>query len=144
MHGGLRIPTFIDATMEDAGMKITEPDFAEKQHISRCRGELEEWYLDLRSSILNLGRDITVFTHADRRCTTFRRTKGFAYVNCQPRFERIAIDIPLILDDEEYDGEFLKAWQGQRQGNVSRIIVDGVEDIEGAKRLIRESYKSLD
>lgn len=121
-----------------------QPDSVEAEHICRCTGELSDWYFELRAFVLGLGDDITVFTHASRRCTTFRRGHGFAYFNCQPRLHRIAIDIPHPGGDVQFDGDFLLSWSGQRKDRAVRLVVDGADDVKRAKPYLERSYSDCD
>lgn len=123
-------------------------DLLEQRHVRHCGPEMCDWYKELRAFILGLGYDIEAFTHSSARCTTFRRrmgqkTRAFAWVNCRPSLNRIAIDTYRPSLEAHFDGQFLVPLTGSGfRKNLMQVRVECAEDVELAKPFIEQSYKN--
>jgi predicted transport protein len=106
----------------------------EEERLRKCSPEMRQWYRDLESYCLNLGKDVTKRLRV--AYIAFWRDEIFAYIMFRLSRNHIAIEFRLPPGTVQPELGFLRV-----EGNWVKIVVASAEDVDRAKPLLKLSYQ---
>jgi predicted transport protein len=109
----------------------------EEARLRKCSPEMRQWYRDLETYCLSLGKDVTKRLRV--AYIGFWRDAIFAYVNLRTSQNRNVIDFRLPPRTVQPELGFLTV--NSDDPRWVKIVVDSVGDVERAKPILRLSYQ---